>query len=197
MIILGLGGCCRLLSLVKERMNIPPELQWTDIHCCHWSCQVRKCNENKIPIKSYFTEKKLHSNKTLICSESFISNLVDIHLKDGKQRLQAFLPLLMFEGKLAQQLPADLRGKQNKRLSRHRASIALNRRMHFLQTVALDCVEDQHIAKTRSIRRSFHRHHYIIGGTSLKVECCNSTPQARVVIGKVFADITTSLAEHL
>ena len=104
----------------------------------------------------------------------------------------SFLPLLMFEGKLAQQLPADLRGKQNKRLSRHRAPIALNRRMHFLQTVALDCVEDQHIAKTRSIRRSFHRHHYIIGGTSLKVVCCNSTPQARVVIGKVFADFTTS-----
>ena len=135
--------------------------------------------------------------KTLICSESFISNLVDIHLKDGKQRLQAFLPFLMFEGKLAQQLPADLRGKQNKRLSRHRASIALNRRMHFPQTVALDCVEDQHIAKTRSMWRSFPGHHYIIGGTPLKVECCNSTPQARVVIGKDFADITTSLAEHL
>ena len=149
-------------------------------------------NANKISIKSYFNEKKLHSKKTLICSESFISNLVDIHLKNAKHRLQVFLPLLMFEGKLAQQLPADLRGKQNKRLSRHRASIALNRRMHFPQTVALDCMEDQHIAKTRSMQRSFHRHHYIIGRTSLKVECCNSTPQTRVVIGKVFADITTS-----
>ena len=47
-------------------------------------------NDNKISIKSYFTEKKLHSKKTLICSESFMSNLVDIHLKNAMQRLQVF-----------------------------------------------------------------------------------------------------------
>ena len=138
---------------------------------------------NQISIKKHSTKKNTYFLRIKSCWYLFL-----------KRWWQAgsFLPLLMFEGKLAQELPADLRGKQNKRLSRHRASIALNRRMHFPQTVALDCMEDQHIAKTRSMRGSFHRHHYIICGASLKVECCNSTPQTRVVIGKVFADITTS-----